>query len=358
MKLQLDGTKIGYHHNRVNSWLIGAKITPITVDMALTTACNYKCVYCYGKLQENKQPKRENEWNNYARFLKDAKDIGVKAISLVSDGESTCSPYVYDFINLAKNLGLDIALGTNGLELEYINIQVLRALTYLRFNISAGEKERYKEIHGCKNSDYFTVIKNIRRIVSYKRSSNLKTTIGLQMVFMPEFKDQIKPLVKLGKDLGVDYLVIKHCSDNEVSDLKVSYCDYKSLDIIKELEWAEKQSTDTYQVIVKWSKINAGKERTYDHCYGPNFILQISGTGLVAPCGMLFNDKYKKYHIGNIHEQSFKEIVFSEKYDEVMRLLAEEHNVHTMCGTLCLQHNVNEYLDSLKKIAPEHINFI
>lgn len=38
---------------------------------------------------------------------------------------------------------------------------------------------------------------------------------GLQMVLMPDFSDQIVPLAKLGKKLGVDYLVIKHCSDDE-----------------------------------------------------------------------------------------------------------------------------------------------
>ena len=35
------------------------------------------------------------------------------------------------------------------------------------------------------------------------------------MVLMPEFADEIIPFAKLALDLGVDYGVIKHCSDDE-----------------------------------------------------------------------------------------------------------------------------------------------
>lgn len=75
----------------------------------------------------------------------------------------------------------------------------------------------------------------------------------MQMVLMPEFKDQIIPLTKLGKELGVDYLVIKHCSDDENSTLGVDYSKYETLvDLLKE---AESYSTENYQVSAKWSKI-------------------------------------------------------------------------------------------------------
>ena len=51
-------------------------------------------------------------------------------------------------------------------------------------------------------------------------------------------------------------------------------------------------------------------------------MLQMSGSGLVAPCGMLFNEKYKKFHIGNIVDKRFKDIWNSEHYWEVMNYLA------------------------------------
>jgi len=207
----------------------------------------------------------------------------------------------------------------------------------------------------------------VKDMTEIKKRDRLGVTIGLQMVLMPQYADQIIPLAKLGKELGVDYLVIKHCSDNENGDLGVDYRGYSRLgDLLHE---AESYSDANYQCTVKWSKIQAQGTRSYQRCYGAPFLLQISGSGLVAPCGMLFNEKYKKFHIGNICEQSFKEIWKSERYWEVMNYLASpEFNAQKMCGSLCLQHKVNEALDEMVKgrleierpagKEPQHLAFV
>jgi len=365
-KLILDGHKLQWHRERVEAWLRGERIAPITIDCALTRACGYKCTYCYGQLQANDEKRMTKDV--IFRFLDDAAEIGVKAISFVSDGESTCSPHLYDAILRGKQNGLDMALGTNGFLLKDERLDdILPALTYLRFNISAADPKRYSEIHGCPESSYHKVMETIRKAVAIKKAGGLDVTLGLQMVLLPEFADQIIPLAKLGKELGVDYLVIKHCSDDENSSLGVDYEKYNDLvDLLKE---AETYSDSGYLVRAKWSKILSGGKRCYTQCFGPPFIMQFSGSGLVAPCGMLFNSKYKKYHIGNIAETSFKELWKSERYWEVINLIAsEKFNAQNMCGSLCLQHKVNEFLWELKHgrvsidnsgtVPPMHCNFI
>jgi len=366
-ELILDGHKLAWHRERVEAWLRGERIAPITIDCALTRRCTYKCVYCYGQLQANDEKRMTRDV--IFRFLDDAAEIGVKAISFVSDGESTCSPHLYDAILRGYENGLRMALGTNGYLLKVERLpEILPALTYLRYNISAGEPRRYAEIHGCPEKYFHRVLETVSKSVKIKKEQGLPVTLGLQMVLMPEFADQILPLVKLGADLGVDYLVIKHCSDDEMGRLGVNYDKYFALrDLLKE---AEQQSTPTYTVRAKWSKILSGGQRHYVQCYGPPFIMQFSGSGLVAPCGMLFNSRYKKYHIGNIAETSFKKIWQSERYWEVINLIAsDKFDARTMCGSLCLQHKVNEYLWNLKhgletfadvtgRPEPMHIDFI
>jgi len=213
-KLILDGHKLQWHPDRVTSWIAGERIAPITIDCALTRSCTYKCVYCYGQLQDN-DIKRMTRDVIY-RFLDDAAEIGVKAISFVSDGESTCSPHLNDAILRGKANGLDMALGTNGYLLQDERLEdILPALTYLRFNISAGQPLRYGEIHGCPPDYFDKIVGTVRKCVAIKRARDLPVTLGLQMVLLPSFADQIIPLAELGKTLGVDYLVIKHCSDDE-----------------------------------------------------------------------------------------------------------------------------------------------
>jgi len=366
-ELILDGTKIAWHQDRIRAWELGERIAPITIDMALTRACNYACHYCYAMLQENdrKVINRQVIFD----FLEDCAAIGVKGVSFVSDGESTISPVFVDSVKRGHELGLSMAVGTNAFVFNRRKLEeILPALTYLRINISAGERQRYAEIMGVKEHWFDRVCQNIRDMVDIKRRDSLSVTIGLQMVLMPQYEDQIMPLARLGKELQPDYLVIKHCSDNEDGDLGVDYSGYKPL--YHKLRQAEELSDDHYKVRVKWSKLEANGSRSYQRCYGAPFMLQISGSGLVAPCGMLFNERYKKFHIGNICDTRFIDIWNSDQYWEVMNYIAgPQFNAQSMCGSLCLQHKVNEFLDGYLKgqldlpdltdrTPPMHLNFV
>ena len=367
-KLILDGTKINWHLDRVNAWQRGERIAPITIDMALTRACNYSCGFCYAMFQENDR-KIINKKVIFD-FLEDCAEIGVKGISFVSDGESTISPVFTDACKYGHELGLSMAVGTNAFVLTKNRLEdVMPYLTYLRVNFSAGEKKRYAEIMGVKESSYDRVCQNIRDMVEIKKKNNLKVTIGMQMVLMPEDADQIIPLAKLGKELRPDYAIIKHCSDNEDGGLGVDYNAYEKLYPL--LREAEQYSDETYKCVIKWSKIDdkGNNKRSYQRCYGAPFMIQLSGSGLVAPCGGLFNEKYKKFHIGNICDTRFKDMWKSERYWEVMNnLSSSKFNAQKMCASLCLQHKVNETLDNFVKgkgdlvqpdgDSPDHINFI
>lgn len=364
--LILDGTKIAWHKERIEAWDRGERIAPITIDMALTRACNYGCHYCYAQMQENERKSFTKE--TVLNFLDDCAEIGVKGISLVSDGESTLSPFYADAIVRGSQNGLSMASGTNGYLLHEEKLdKILPHLTYLRFNITAGEPERYAEIMGVRAGFFERVCENIKTAVRIKKQHNLKCTIGLQMVLDPRYEDQILPLANLGKQLRPDYLVIKHCSDDENGFLGVDYSKYEGM--YEKLKEAEALSDESYRVVVKWSKIEAKGRRPYQRCYGAPFLLQLSGSGLVAPCGMLFGEAYKKFHIGNIVESRFKDIYKSDRYMEVMQYLAsEDFNAQKMCGSLCLQNSVNIYLDEYKKgkielgapegPTPEHLNFV
>lgn len=365
-RLILDGTKIQWHMDRVEAWERGERIAPITLDMALTRACQYSCGFCYAMLQENDRQVITPEI--MTGFLDDCARMGVRGISLVGDGESTLSRAFEHTVTYGDELGISMAVGTNAQAITGAKAEIiLKHLTYLRVNFSAGDRDRYAQIMGVRPEWYDQVCKNIRDMVAIKRRDGLSVTIGIQMVLMPQDRDQILPFARLGRDLGVDYAVIKHCSDDEYGTLGVDYSKYSVLhDTLQE---AESLSTKSYNVAVKWSKIKEEGTRSYQRCYGPPFMIQVSGSGLVAPCGFLFNDRYAKFHIGNICEERWWDIWQSDRYWEVMGYLgSEDFNAQKMCGTLCLQHKVNEALDRhvkgdrklLRPIVPKplHINFV
>ena len=368
--LILDSHKLSHHYDRVTAWESGERIAPISVDMALTRACGAMCSFCYAMVQEP-QERSSIKTEAALNLLDDFAEIGVKSVSLISDGESSLSKAYVPFIQHAHQLGIDVGNATNGWEWEPEKIdQVLPYLTWVRFTVAAGRPESYAKImyKGPEHTKVFDrAMEHIRYAVALKKKLNLKVTLGIQMVLMPEFKDEIIPFAKLALELGVDYGVIKHCSDDETGTLGVDYSKYEEMYPL--LEQAESMSTDQTKVIVKWEKIRDLGKSSYKRFYGPQFLLQISGSGLIAPSGMFFNAKFSKLHIGNFSEERFIDIFKSERYWRAMDYLASPaFDARTMMGTLPIQHYVSVALDNhirgIERIQPSqgepplHVNFL
>lgn len=364
--LQLDGTKIAWYRDRVEAWRRGEKIAPITMDVAWSRKCNAACNFCYAQLQASEGEVITKQ--NALDFLTDAAEIGVKGVSLISDGESTTVPWYADTIVHGGKVGLQIGMSSNGVPLtKKVLERILPHLTYLRFNFSGGERQRYAQIMGLQPKFFDVVVQNIKDAMEIKRRNNLPVSINMQMVVMPQDVDQIVPLANLAKEIRPDYLIFKHTADSRDNDLGVDYRKYDKLFPI--FEEVENYSDDTFRVAVKWSRIQDEGRRDYQRCYGPPFILQMSGNGLIAPCGQLFNERYKKFHIGNICTERFRDMYQSDRYWEVLNYLSsDEFDAQKNCGPNCLQTNTNSWLDKLMKgdpraqfrndPAPPHMGFL
>ncbi len=353
----MDSHKLLWHLDRVHEWQSGKRNAPLHIDFGIVTGCNMGCKYCYGVIQG-----RKGEYGGYLmpkeailRFLKDSKDVGVRSIAFIGEGENTLNPALYDSLNYAKEIGLDVSLATNGIEIEHDRIKdMLESLTWIRFNFSAVGAESFYNMHKVREDEYLKILDNIKKCVEIKKKYNLKATIGLQMVLMHDNVDDVVPLAKLGKELGVDYLVVKPTSDTFDKRLNSPDKEYKDMeDIFKE---AESYSDDEYIVSVKWAKMMNEGKKDYQVCYGTKFILAVSGNGNVFPCGHWFNIRPEEFLMGNIVETSFKDIVNSEQYWNVQKRI-ESVDVIKDCETNCRQHYVNQFLSKIKT-APPHVNFI
>lgn len=353
--LVLDGTtalssKVGWYRDRVEAWKRGEKVAPITVDMSLTRRCQASCSWCFAQTQSSESEINEITKKQFFDFCEDAAEIGVKGISLISDGESTLVDWYADAVEHAHSCGLAVGAGSNGIRLTRDVLEmVLPKLTYLRFNFSAGTRKRYAEIMGLKQHYFDVVVQNIRDGMEIIRRDGLPCSLNLQIVLHPRDGDQILPFARLSTELRPVYSIIKHCSDSDDGAIGVDYSKYAGLaDDLREAERIGREAG--VRIAVKWDKIQTGWNRAYDRCYGPNFIMQISGNGTVAPCGMKFNEKHKALHLGSIARQRFKEIWESDRWTEVMSYIGGEHfDPRCRCGSLCLQHETNNWLF-------EHVN--
>lgn len=338
-----DGTKLLWHRDKLQAYLDGKRISPIHIDMGIHKSCNMRCIYCYG-IKQVPSP----EYIPTERLLllaEDAKEIGVRSLAVIGDGEPTMNKGLYAFVRRAKEIGLDMSVATNGLLLDEEKVRILtESLVWLRFNISGVEK--YDFMHTTKNG-FRKFEEVIRTAVRYKGHC----TIGLQMVCVPECFSEIVPLSRKAKEWGVDYLVIKQYSDpgcKEMSPFDMQEYD-KATQALRE---AEGMSDEKTKIIVKWSAINDTRAITtsgtwgFDRCIDLPFIFQISGNGKCYPCGYLFGDN--RYCYGSVVESRLKDIIESNRYWDVVNTIAQMR-LQDLCKGQCRHCETNKFVDVLKK---------
>lgn len=353
-KYHFDGNKLVYHMDRVDShFKHGQRIAPLHIDIGATKLCNAKCVYCYGIHQKMSSDIIPPE--ALKQLFIDAPKLGVKSLTLTGDGEPTLNPAVYQAIQLGYDNGLDIGFATNGIALDDEKIKtLLSTCTWLRFNLSAVDSGAYKSIHGVHQWE--RVQANISRTIHLRREYGYKCTIGLQMVLIPECLKQVLPEAKFAVKMGVDYFVIKQFSDPgcpEMSQFSLGW--YDNDKVLQVLGKAEELSTYKTKIVAKWGMIKSKGKRPYDKCVDCALIFQISGNSRCYPCGYLFNNEAFCY--GDLKKQTLGEILTSERYWKIIKLMRTEFDVHNDCTGCCRHDFTNKFIWEYLH-APEHINFI
>lgn len=352
MKLSLDGHKLLFHLEPVNRWLEGEEIYPLYCSVSLTQICNHRCIFCvYDSL------KREKIFLDKDRILAIIKELGeggLKALFFSGEGEPLLHPDVSDIINESKSYGIECALNTNGFYLtKAMSGAIINDLSFVRVSMNGCTPENYMKIHRASLNSYNKVLDNLAHAVEIKKKRNCKVTIGVQCIILNENIKSIHLLAKDLKSIGVDYLAFKPFLPIDTTEYRTNL-NLTNKEVFEYLEKCEKIGDESFRVIVRWKSISKYEKRTYDKCLSLPFMIEIDSKGDVYPCGVLLGNE--EYSYGNIYDQSFKELLSSEKCKNVMNMIYNELNVHK-CMPNCRNDAVNRFLWNLKH-PPEHVNFI
>ena len=330
MDYGLDSHKLMLHPERVTEWLTGRDNAPILVEICPIGKCNHRCVFCAYNYTDYKGPAIENDV--MIRTISQLGRLGVKSIDWDTEGEPLLHPNLPDFINHAKDMGIDSAVETNGVFLTKKFMQLCgKNISYIKVSVDAACNETHHKLHRGNLTDWERVIDNIETAV------NLRTgcVIGMQMVLFKENEDEVKDLARIAKEIGVDWLVVKPFSVHPFQNSDLVHMG----DINKVL--------DIEGIIVRketFSRIS--KERDYSTCYGVNFISNIDCFGNVTVCNTL--TRKKEYELGNIYKESF---------EEIWKRRPREFDIRECKREVCRMDKQNLYLWQLKH-PEKHVNFI
>lgn len=350
-RIRMDSHKLHFHPERVAAWRQGELIYPIEMEVGLSGACNHRCIFCAVDYMEYKP--RILEADVLIPNLRQMGEQGLKSIIYAGEGEPLTNPSASEIINKTKECGIDVAMSTNGvLFTPDTGKECLKALTWVRVSIAGATDATYEKIHQGRKGDLQVVLKNLQNLVKIKKEQKLNTTLGAQLLLLPENKDEVVSLAKIIRDIGLDYFTVKPFSQHPASKTKLMVDYSETEEIGKELKEYEQENFKIY--FRSRSIENLNMDKPYKSCEGLNFMTYMDAAGNIFPCIVFMGQAEFTY--GNIHHMSFRDIWESERAKKI-RARFDNEFIHKYCRKTCRLDEINKYLHTLQ-CPDSHVNFI
>ena len=224
---QTDGVyspfKFIHHPDRIAALREGKQTIPLQVHLVLSDVCNHRCSFCayrtegstsselfIGRSDGPRQlgPRRQIPVNKCRDILADCASMGVRAIQFTGGGEPLAHPCHKDVFIAAKELGLDIALVTNGTLMTDATLEALEGAAWIRMSLDAATATTYASLRGVHTSVFGRALKTVRNLVTLRDRSGGKTLIGVGFVVTKENYRETYDAVALASRLGADNIRI------------------------------------------------------------------------------------------------------------------------------------------------------
>ena len=352
-ELRIDSHKLMFHVPRLHDWLKGSTIAPIYLEIAPSGGCNHRCIFCALDYLDYKPAFLDLKVLKQA--IKQAAAMGVKSIMYAGEGEPLLHKDICEIVRMTKASGMDVAITTNGVLLrKELSLKMLKFLSWIRISLNAGTSLTYAKVHRTKQEDFFKVLDNLRDAVQIKKKDKGTTTIGVQLLLIPENVKDVLNLAKLLKKIGVDYLTIKPYSQHPLSHARRDpvFRYEKQADLYKKLRKFEDEHFKIIYRDVTMQRLSL--PRDYQHCLGLAFWAYITALGDVYACSAFLGKK--EFCYGNIYKENFRTIMHSQRRKEILKRAAKTLDV-TRCRQVCRLDKINSYLWELTHPGL-HVNFI
>ena len=122
-------------------------MAPVSINLDLTTACNYRCTHCIDwDILNTKHKYKEQELRDSLRLMAER---GLRSVILIGGGEPTLYPRFADFVAFLKELELQVAIVSNGSRGEVL-VEAAAHMDerdWIRLSLDSGSNELFVEMH-------------------------------------------------------------------------------------------------------------------------------------------------------------------------------------------------------------------
>jgi len=193
--------------------------SPISINLDLTSACNYSCLFCVDSRLINAGKTLALE--DIKKLIDTLHSHGLLSVILIGGGEPTLHPDFEAVVETIKSKGIQIGIVTNGSRLEKIEAIAdrLEEKDWVRISIDAGNDETFKELHHPRTKlTLHQILEKAKKI----KEKNPRVSLGYSYVIVWEGVDidgkRLSPNIQempraaeLARKFSFDYISFKPC---------------------------------------------------------------------------------------------------------------------------------------------------
>jgi MoaA/NifB/PqqE/SkfB family radical SAM enzyme len=193
--------------------------SPISINLDLTSACNFSCPFCVDS-------KLINAGKNLAleevkKTINTLHSHGLLSVILIGGGEPTLHKDFGEIVRYIKSKRLQIGIVTNGSRLEKIEavVEELKEKDWIRISIDAAGEGVFKELHLPKTQ---VTLSRILEKAKKVKKKNPVVSLGYSFVVvwegveingkrLPPNMEEMARSVELAREFSFDYISFKPC---------------------------------------------------------------------------------------------------------------------------------------------------
>ena len=287
---------------------------PVSISFEPTTSCNLRCPECPSGLRQFSRPTGMLQNDFFKRTID---EIHKELLYLIFyfQGEPFLNPDFLEMVKYASQKKIYTATSTNA---HYLTDAVAKktvesGLDRLIISIDGTTQEVYQQYRVGGNLE--KVLEGAKNIMKWKRELKSKTPfVFFQFLVVKPNEHQIEDIKRLAKEVGVDEVRFKtaqvyeyETDPNNLIPTTDKYSRYK------------KNINGTY----------IAKNKLANRCWKLQHANVITWDGLVVPCCF---DKDATHQLGNLKNQSFKEIWHNDNYKQFRNELMKSRKNIDICA--------------------------
>ncbi|MEE8413862.1 MAG: radical SAM protein [Dehalococcoidales bacterium] len=308
-----------------------------------TRQCNLSCIHCYASANSQRSPDEMDTAAGEA-FIRDLADFGIPVL-LFSGGEPLLRKDFFHLAGLAKDLGLRVALSTNGTVISEKMASDIKNIGFAEVGISLDGIGKSNDYFRGHDGAFESALEGIKNCIS------LGLRVSLRLTITRSNYQEIPEIFQLVEDEGVNRVCfyhlaysgrgssiqnedISHDQTRKVVDLIYDRTlDFHNRGFKKEILTVSNHADGVYLYL----KLKEQDPERAEKVLG---LLRINGgnnsgikIGSVDDCGNVHPDQFWwHYSLGNVRERKFADI-WHDTTDPLLKGLKDRrHLLKGRCG--------------------------